>query len=109
MRGFMKINFNRLIFCAVLLLAAPMAQAEMSIEQARAVLGVDEKASKEEIKKAYKQEALKRHPDKNPGNEKEATTKMQELHTALDIVMTPQGDSQTSSDSSFEQRYEMFF
>ena len=43
------------------------------------VLGVDSKASADEIKKAYRKLSLKYHPDKNPGNQ-EAEDKFKEIN-----------------------------
>ena len=45
------------------------------------VLGVDKKASADEIKKAYRKLAIKYHPDRNPGN-KEAEDKFKEAAEA---------------------------
>lgn len=36
------------------------------------VLGLDPGASEEQVKRAYRQEALRYHPDKNPPEEREA-------------------------------------
>ncbi|MFO7851584.1 MAG: molecular chaperone DnaJ [Bacteroidota bacterium] len=49
------------------------------------VLGVSKNASKEEIKKAYRQKALKYHPDKNPGD-KEAENKFKEAAEAYEVL-----------------------
>lgn len=49
------------------------------------VLGVNRSASEAEIKKAYRQLALKYHPDKNPGN-KEAEESFKEAAEAYDVL-----------------------
>jgi curved DNA-binding protein len=53
------------------------------------VLGVDKKASAEEIKKAYRKLAVKYHPDKNPGN-KTAEEKFKELSEANNVLGNPE-------------------
>jgi molecular chaperone DnaJ len=52
------------------------------------VLGVDKKASPEEIKKAYRKLARQYHPDRNPGDEK-AEERFKEIQAAYDIVGDP--------------------
>lgn len=49
------------------------------------ILGVDRKATKDEIKKAYRKIAIKYHPDKNPGND-EAEAKFKEAAEAYEIL-----------------------
>ncbi|GLT39720.1 hypothetical protein SLA2020_138960 [Shorea laevis] len=49
------------------------------------VLGVEQTASKQEIKKAYYKLALRLHPDKNPGDE-EAKEKFQQLQKVISIL-----------------------
>jgi len=52
-------------------------------------LGVDKKASEEEIKKAYRKLARKYHPDRNPGDA-EAEEKFKEVSAAHDVLADPE-------------------
>ena len=52
------------------------------------LLGVDRNASEDALKKAYRQLAVKYHPDKNPGD-KNAETKFKEISQAYDILKDP--------------------
>ncbi len=49
------------------------------------ILGVDKKASQEEIKKVYRKLAVKYHPDKNPGDKK-SEEKFKEINEAYDVL-----------------------
>ncbi len=61
------------------------------------VLGVKREAAPEEIKKAYRQMALKNHPDKNPGDS-EAEKRFKEAAEAYEVL----------SDQSKRQRYDRY-
>ena len=52
------------------------------------VLGIDKKATADEIKKAYRKLARKYHPDVNPGD-KEAERKFKELNEANEVLSNP--------------------
>lgn len=53
------------------------------------ILGVERKASQDEIKKAFRKLAMKYHPDKNPGDKK-AEEKFKEINEAHEVLGDPQ-------------------
>lgn len=54
------------------------------------VLGVKTDAKDNDLKKAYHKLSIKWHPDKNPDNKEEATTKFQEISEAYSILSDPE-------------------
>ena len=70
------------------------------------VLGVDEKASADDIKHAYRKLAMKYHPDRNPGD-KQAEEKFKEINEANEVLGDPEKrahyDQLSNSYSSWQQ------
>src|SRR3954454_12715226 len=60
----------------------------MAVKDPYKVLGVDKKASQDEIKKAYRKLARQYPPDRNP-DDKGAETKFKEVQTAYDVLADP--------------------
>jgi len=54
------------------------------------VLGISKSATDEEIRAAYKRQALKWHPDKNLNNKEEAEKKFKELAEAYEVLKDPE-------------------
>lgn len=53
------------------------------------ILGINKNADEGEIKKAYRNLAMKYHPDRNKGNEKEANEKFKEINEAYEVLGDP--------------------
>src|ERR1700682_1932568 len=61
-------------------------------------LGVDKKATPEEIKRAYRKLARQYHPDRNPGDQ-DAEAKFKEISQAHDVLGDPEKRKQYDSGS----------
>ncbi|KAG5672388.1 hypothetical protein PVAND_002519 [Polypedilum vanderplanki] len=79
----MKLNLLLVFLCLTFILECS------SLEDPYKILGVDRKASLQEIKKAYKQLAKSWHPDKNPDNS-EAEKKFIEIKSAYELLSDPE-------------------
>merc|ERR1719453_931759 len=66
------------------LLRAAIARAAMPLQQARSVLGVAPDASPEAVKQAFRSQALKWHPDRNPSDE--ASARFSDARRAFEAV-----------------------
>ncbi|MBQ2810210.1 MAG: J domain-containing protein [Clostridia bacterium] len=67
------------------------------------VLGISPNATNEEVKRAYKELALKYHPDKNPNMAEYAESKMKEINEAYDEILRRRanGDYNGGASSSY--------
>ncbi|CAG8768839.1 4486_t:CDS:2, partial [Acaulospora colombiana] len=54
------------------------------------ILGVEESATGEDIKKAFRKLALIHHPDKNPNNVEEATKRFATMQQAYEVLSDEQ-------------------
>jgi molecular chaperone DnaJ len=54
------------------------------------VLGIDRRASDQEIKSAYRKLAMQHHPDRNPDNKEEAEEKFKEITEAYSVLADSQ-------------------
>ena len=52
-------------------------------------MGLKRDATEADIKKAFKKQAIKYHPDKNPDNPEGAKKKFQEVANAYDVLSDP--------------------
>ncbi len=67
------------------------------------ILGVNKKASADEIKKAYRKLAVKWHPDKNPNNKAAAEEKFKKISEAYAVLSDPKKREEYDNFGSADQ------
>lgn len=67
------------------------------------ILGISSSASAEEIKTAYRRQAMKWHPDRNPDNKEGAEKRFKEIGYAYSILSDPQKRAAYDKDLSQQQ------
>ncbi|KAF8557302.1 DnaJ-domain-containing protein [Imleria badia] len=88
---------------------------QSAVSDAYALLGLEQGASMDQVRSAYKQLALRTHPDKNQGNA-EATAQFQQLSEAYTVLQThhtpseplsfcPCGRAHDSDDDDYDDDY----
>ena len=78
-----------LLLCFLLLHWATLVATDGSKDYYK-ILGVKKTAKEKDIKKAYKKQAIKWHPDKNLENKEEATAKFTEISNAYETLSDPE-------------------
>lgn len=68
------------------------------------VLGISKDASKDEIKKAYRQKAKEYHPDLHPGDP-HAAEKMNEINEAYDMLSNPEKYQSRQQKAGYSQQH----
>jgi len=71
-----------LLFAALL----PLVVSDDTLPDYYKILGVDKKATKDEVKKSYRKLAMEWHPDKNPTRKEEAEEKFKEISEAYQVL-----------------------
>lgn len=64
------------------------------------VLGLDDNASEEEVKKARTELTKKYHPDRNPGFEDEANEKLKKINEAYEQIMSEKRSAKASQETA---------
>jgi curved DNA-binding protein CbpA len=58
----------------------------MALKDYYQILGVNRDAGSTDIRKAFRQLALRHHPDQNPGNQKDSEEKFKEINEAYEVL-----------------------
>ncbi|CDJ69702.1 DnaJ domain-containing protein, putative [Eimeria necatrix] len=84
---------------------AQFFSTDSSVPDFYSILGVKRNATQDELKKAYRQTALRWHPDRNPNNREEAGKRFREASEAFETLSDPAKRAQydASLEASFRR------